>query len=81
MTRLQPASGFDELTTGWSVTGGYEHHWNPAWKTSLYGAYGSVNYSDCGQRAYCRSVNWWRGLVDYAAWLAYRSGRRSRTSI
>jgi Porin subfamily len=34
-----------DLTTAWSITGGYEHHWNPQWKTSLYGAYGEVRYS------------------------------------
>ena len=37
-----------DLTTGWSVTAGYEHWWVPAWKTSLYGAYGQLNY---GQNA------------------------------
>jgi Porin subfamily len=32
------------LATGWSVTGGYEHHWNPEWKTSLWGEYGQISY-------------------------------------
>ncbi|HEY6025995.1 MAG TPA: porin, partial [Pseudolabrys sp.] len=35
-----------DLTKGWSFTGGYEHFWNPQWKTSLYGAYGKLEYSD-----------------------------------
>ena len=35
-----------DLTKGWSVTGGFEHYWNPAWRTSLYGAYGKISYSD-----------------------------------
>jgi hypothetical protein len=35
-----------DLTKGWSVTGGFEHFWNPSWKTSLYGAYGKISYSD-----------------------------------
>jgi hypothetical protein len=35
-----------DLTTGWSVTGGFEHRWNPQWRTSLYGAYAEFNYSD-----------------------------------
>ncbi|MDP2294280.1 MAG: porin [Pseudolabrys sp.] len=35
-----------DLTTGWSFTGGFEHNWVPGWKTSLYGAYGKVEYSD-----------------------------------
>jgi Porin subfamily len=33
-----------DLTTAWSVTAGYEHWWNPKWRTSLYGAYGAVSY-------------------------------------
>jgi hypothetical protein len=40
------AAGNLELTTAWSITGGFEHFWNTQWKTSLYGAYGEVSYSD-----------------------------------
>jgi hypothetical protein len=41
------ATGVDDndLTKGWSVTAGFEHRWNPQWKTSLYGSYGEFNYS------------------------------------
>ena len=35
-----------ELTTAWSVGAGYEHNWNPKWKTSVYGGYAKVDYSD-----------------------------------
>ena len=38
-------NGLDK-TKGWSITGGYEHFWNTQWKTSLYGAYGKLEYSD-----------------------------------
>jgi hypothetical protein len=38
-------AGTADLTTGWSITGGYEHNWVPGWKTSLYGAYGKLEYS------------------------------------
>jgi hypothetical protein len=34
-----------DLTTGWSITGGLEHTWVPGWKSSLYGAYGKLEYS------------------------------------
>ena len=27
------------LTTSWGVVAGFEHHWNPHWQTSVYGAY------------------------------------------
>jgi hypothetical protein len=40
------SSGSQDLTTGWSFTGGYEHFWNSQWKTSIYGAYGKIEYSD-----------------------------------
>jgi hypothetical protein len=33
-----------QLTTGWSAVAGYQHAWNANWKTSLYGAYGEINY-------------------------------------
>jgi hypothetical protein len=38
------AGGSLHLTTGWSVIGGYEHHWNANWKTSLWGQYGKISY-------------------------------------
>ncbi len=34
-----------ELTTGWSVVAGADHHWNSQWRTSLYGGYGEINYN------------------------------------
>jgi Porin subfamily len=34
-----------ELTTAWSVTAGAEHHWNPNWRTSLYGGYENILYN------------------------------------
>jgi Porin subfamily len=34
-----------ELTTAWSVVAGIEHHWDPHWKTSLYGTYGDISYN------------------------------------
>ena len=45
------AAGAADLTSGWSIVGGYEHHWNPNWKTSLYGAYGEVNYTTAASAA------------------------------
>jgi hypothetical protein len=30
----------------WSVAGFYEHYWNPAWRTSLFGSYSSISYGD-----------------------------------
>jgi hypothetical protein len=33
-----------QLTNAWSVNAGYEHFWNPRWRTSLYGGYTRVWY-------------------------------------
>jgi hypothetical protein len=39
-------AGSQHLVTSWSITGGYEHRWNPNWKSSLYGAYGQFRFDD-----------------------------------
>ena len=31
-----------ELTKAWAITGGFEHHWNANWRTSLWGDYGQI---------------------------------------
>jgi len=36
-------AGTLELTKAWSVVGGFQHSWNPNWKTSLYGTYGKID--------------------------------------
>jgi len=43
--QLPGAAADLSLGKGWSVTAGYEHVWNPMWKTSIYGAYGEMWYS------------------------------------
>jgi len=40
------ADGSLDKTKAWSITAGFEHHWNTQWKTSIYGAYGQLRYSD-----------------------------------
>jgi len=34
-----------QLTTGWNVNAAYEHFWNEAWRTSVYGGYAAVRYN------------------------------------
>ena len=41
------------LTTGWGVNGGFEHHWNPQWKTSVYGGYAVVSYGTQANAMLC----------------------------
>jgi hypothetical protein len=41
------------LTTAWNINAAYDHFWNPRWRTSLYGGYAAVSYSDQGNRIVC----------------------------
>jgi len=38
-------AGTLQLTKAYSIVGGFQHVWNPNWKTSLYGTYGKVMYA------------------------------------
>ena len=42
-----------ELTTSWGVNAAFEHHWNPHWQTSIYGAYVATNFGDTANDALC----------------------------
>jgi hypothetical protein len=63
---ILPDGSLDK-TKAWSVTGGFEHHWAPRWKTSLYGAYGEVRYSDAASTILAGgpglSANWNFGQI------------------
>jgi hypothetical protein len=41
-------NGQIEQSEAWSVVGYFEHYWNPAWRTSLWGSYSSISYGDGG---------------------------------
>src|SRR5262249_54200180 len=41
------------LTTAWNINAAYEHFWNSRWRTSLYGGYAAVSFSDQGNRIVC----------------------------
>jgi hypothetical protein len=49
-----------ELTTGWSVVAGFQHYWNPKWRTSLYGTYGEYDYNGTVTAAF--------GNFDWSMW-------------
>ncbi len=36
------------LSNAWEVSAFYEHYWNPAWRTSLFGNYTSISYGATG---------------------------------
>ncbi|MGM4885332.1 porin [Tardiphaga sp. 20_F10_N6_6] len=35
-------------SNAWAVAAFYEHYWNPAWRTSLFGSYSSISYGNEG---------------------------------
>ena len=60
-----------ELTSAWSVYGGYQHLWTPNWRTSVYGGYLKVNYDSTAQSLIAASPAGWScspactgGMVD-----------------
>ena len=42
-----------ELTKTWGFNAAYEHFWNPAWKTSVYGGYAAVRYGSQANNMLC----------------------------
>ena len=45
-----------ELTTAWNVNAAYEHFWSPRWRTSVYGGYAEVKYSDTANNILCTTI-------------------------
>jgi len=41
------------LTSTWAVNAAFEHHWNPAWQTSVYGGYAEVKYDSTANGILC----------------------------
>ena len=67
-----------DLTTTWSVTGGYEHNWVPGLKTSLYGAYGKAEYSTAASAAIAASIAGFAATGSTSAnWSAWQIGSRT----
>jgi hypothetical protein len=48
-----PGGSSIELTTVWSINGGYQHFWNPKWRTSIYGGIVEVDYNGTATTAIC----------------------------
>jgi hypothetical protein len=39
------------LSNAWEVSAFYEHYWNPAWRTSIFGNYSEISYGGAGDAA------------------------------
>ena len=66
-------NGLDK-TKAWSIVGGYEHFWNTQWKTSLYGAYGKLTYSDTASNVLRPAT---AGANSSASWSYWQVGSRT----
>jgi hypothetical protein len=42
--------GSIQQSDAWEVSAFYEHYWNPAWRTSLFGSYSHISYGDSGNQ-------------------------------
>src|SRR5262245_26263853 len=51
-TGLFPGSEV-ELTRAWSVNAGYQHIWNPKWRTSIFGGYVNIDYGSNATAIIC----------------------------
>jgi len=55
---LTPATGTGiELSTAWDISAYYEHYWNPNWRTSVFGSYSKVSYSNTANAALLTAFN------------------------
>jgi hypothetical protein len=45
-----------ELTSIWGVNAAYEHFWNKAWQTSIWGAYNKTTYSTAANTTICAAL-------------------------
>jgi len=41
------------LTSAWGINGGYQHFWNPKWRSSLYGGYSAISYGGSATTMIC----------------------------
>ena len=78
-----------ELTTTWAVHAAFTHHWDPAWKSTLWGSYRAVNYNTNANAMLCSASRPWhqRGTAAVANvgcdmdWAAWGAGLRTEWAI
>jgi hypothetical protein len=64
---VSTVTGDVQLTTVWGVNAAYDHLWTPQLRTSAYGSYFAVRYSDAANLAICNAqTNALAGAVSFA---------------
>jgi Porin subfamily len=46
-----------QLSDAWDVSAYYEHYWNPAWRTSVFGSYSHISYGSSGDALLLAAFN------------------------
>ena len=54
------------LTTVWGFNASYEHHWSPAWQTSVYGGWDGVSYNSQANAMLCSAATFGTGAGNGA---------------
>ena len=57
-----------QQSEAWAVSAFYEHYWNPAWRTSVFGNYSHISYGDAGNALLFDSLS--AGRTNNAGFLA-----------
>ena len=79
-----------QLTSAWGFNAAYEHHWSPAWQTSLYGGWDQVHYNGEANAMLCSAAGFGNGLQGSAAvaaagcdnnWSTWNVGSRTQWNV
>jgi Porin subfamily len=78
------------LTTSWGFNAAYEHHWSPAWQSSVYGGWDTVRYNTQANAMLCSAAGFGNGGVGTGAvaaagcnnnWSVWFVGSRTQWSV
>ncbi len=76
-------------TTAWGFNASYEHHWSPAWQTSVYGGWDAVSYNSQANALLCSAAGFGTGAGTGAIagvgcnndWSAWFVGSRTQWNV
>jgi hypothetical protein len=79
------AATSQNLTTAWNVNAAYEHFWNKAWRTSVFGGYAAESYNSQANMLLCSAEGFGNGVVANAGcdnnWSTWWIGSRTQWNI
>jgi Porin subfamily len=78
------------LTTAWGFNASYEHHWSPAWQTSVFGGWDAVSYNAQANAMLCSAAGFGNSAAGSGAvanpgcnnnWSAWFVGSRTQWNV